>query len=289
MALPLEKRTAVVRGVRLFYRERAADGDDVGAPMLLLHGLLASAKTFRDLIAHLPDDRRIVALDLPGTVLEGGAASDLAQDFSFAGLAELVREFSKVIHLEQPVLLGHSHGGAIALTIEGQTPEFARGVILLGPAHPFLYRERKLVGFYNSAFGAFAAWALPKLPHPLQYFGFRRMLGPVGRARPVRFRAYRQAMREPLMMSKARLMLRTWNADMMSLAMALAKQPVAVPALLLWGDADLVVPLATAESLQPLLARWQMVVLPGVGHLPNDEAPEECGKLITQWMRRVGV
>ncbi len=105
-----------VRGVRLSYLERETGAPAKGAPMLLLHGLVAGGDCFRRLGDELPEDRRVVALDMPG-----GGYSDRPCDgnASFRGTAELVAEAITALKMERPVILGHSYGGAITLGTGG--------------------------------------------------------------------------------------------------------------------------------------------------------------------------
>jgi pimeloyl-ACP methyl ester carboxylesterase len=283
MLTPLIQGETVVDGVRLTYLERPASHAGSKAPMLLLHGLIASSSTFKGLIAELPQDRRIVALDLPGADLP---ARPRKSDLSLRGLARLVHDFSQALDLGQPVILGHSHGGAIALQIAASFPEDLSGLVLLCPAHPFLHRERPLIAFYNSWLGHIFARALPYVPGQLQGIGFRRVLGPAGRKVGVDFRPYRESLGQPEAVARVLRLLKSWNADMDALGSQIEEQPILAPALFLWGDADPVVPISTAPALQQHLRRWEQVALPGVGHLPNDEAPAPCGGAIQTWLGR---
>src|SRR5579875_3055062 len=100
-----------VRGVRVAYIEREAEGgqnaSSILPPVLLLHALLATAETLAELIAGLPAERRVVAIDL----LSAGPADRAKKlDVHQESLAELIREFMDHIGLAQPVLIGHSHG-----------------------------------------------------------------------------------------------------------------------------------------------------------------------------------
>jgi pimeloyl-ACP methyl ester carboxylesterase len=79
-------------------------------------------------------------------------------------------------------------------------------------------------------------------------------------------------------------LLKSWKRDMKKLAEALASHPADVPALLIWGDRDPVVPAFTAKELMRHLADSEQVTLPGVGHLPNDERPDQCAELIRTWL-----
>jgi pimeloyl-ACP methyl ester carboxylesterase len=44
-----------------------------------------------------------------------------------------------------------------------------------------------------------------------------------------------------------------------------------MPVLLIWGDSDTVVPLAQAEYLERVIPEAELVVLPGVNHIPHLE------------------
>jgi len=276
---PLLHRELVLDGIRLSYLEREATGG--AAPLLLLHGLIASAETFAALIAELPPDRRIIALDLPGTELPSHAK---ASDLTLCGLARLVLDFSKTIGLNAPIILGHSHGGAIALQIAASFPESIAGLILLCPAHPFVYRERWLIAFYNSWLGGAVARTFRWFPKPFQGVGFRRLLGPVGRKARVDFRPYRASLGNPATIGLVLRLIKTWNTDMDALGKQMETAPISVATLFVWGDCDPVVPIDTAPALQRCLTRWEQATLRGVGHLPNDEATGECGAHICTWL-----
>ena len=47
------------------------------------------------------------------------------------------------------------------------------------------------------------------------------------------------------------------------------------PALIVWGDRDRALHVATAEALNKLLPRSLVIVMPGIGHLPMIERPKQ--------------
>ena len=71
------------------------------------------------------------------------------------------------------------------------------------------------------------------------------------------------------------------------LRQALASRAIEEPTLLIWGEDDPVVPIASAMELEKHLANSEMVTLPGMGHLLVEEAPEECAGLIREWLGRL--
>jgi pimeloyl-ACP methyl ester carboxylesterase len=60
---------------------------------------------------------------------------------------------------------------------------------------------------------------------------------------------------------------------------------VKVPTLLVYGDRDVRAPLAVAEDLNAAIAGSTLVVLAGVGHACNLEAPEEFNRVVRAFLR----
>ena len=75
--------------------------------------------------------------------------------------------------------------------------------------------------------------------------------------------------------------------SMEGLREALKKAAIAIPTLLIWGEEDPVVPIASAAELVEHLAVVERVTLAGMGHLLAEEAPEECARLIAGWLVRL--
>jgi pimeloyl-ACP methyl ester carboxylesterase len=49
---------------------------------------------------------------------------------------------------------------------------------------------------------------------------------------------------------------------------------ITVPTLLLWGEQDRMIPIANAQDYLAALPDARLVALPGIGHVPMEEAPE---------------
>jgi len=283
MAMPLVQREILVDGARLEFLEREASEGAGLAPMVLLHGVAASAWTLELLIAELPLERRIIAFSLPGSELPDSAA---LSDVSLRGLARQVCDAARMLGLERPVVLGHSHGGAIALQMAASFPQEVSGLILLCPAHPFLLRERWIVAFYNSWVGHIVGHSIRFLPEWMQGVGFSRLMGPAGRKLKIDWRPYREPFQRRDNVVQLLRLLKTWSADMDALGVQIRQQKILAPTLFLWGDADSIVPIKTAPALEACVQEWELVTLPGVGHLPNEEAVAECGSAIRAWLQR---
>jgi pimeloyl-ACP methyl ester carboxylesterase len=102
-----------------------------GRPILFIHGLGGQLHHFRHpLFPEIGPGYRLIALDRPGSgysVRVAGATARLPEQ------AEVIAGFIAALGLEKPLLVGHSLGGAVALTIALNHPEAISGLVLLAP------------------------------------------------------------------------------------------------------------------------------------------------------------
>lgn len=101
-----------------------------GPPLLLIHGLFDSLKTWKRLIPNLSGQYKLYAIDLPGF-----GNSPLPKEWreSISGLVNAVLAFLDQKHLERVSLLGNSMGGGIALALSERQPERVDQIVLLNP------------------------------------------------------------------------------------------------------------------------------------------------------------
>ena len=115
-----------IDGNRIHYVE---EGE--GRPIIFVHGLGAQLHQFRHtLFGRFGSGYRLIALDRPGSgysVRASGATGRLPEQ------AEVVRRFIEKLGLERPLVVGHSLGGAIALTMAVEHPGAISGIALLSP------------------------------------------------------------------------------------------------------------------------------------------------------------
>ncbi|WP_158824217.1 alpha/beta fold hydrolase [Granulicella sp. S156] len=274
----------VVGGVRLAYIEREAVGGQHASPILLLHALLATAETLTELIAGLPPDRRIVAIDL---LSAQPTDEEKKLDVHQASLTGLIHDFMKSMGLVQPVLIGHSHGGALALRLAATAATELKGLVLLSPAHPFGGYRSRVVNFYLRQPGRMLALSIPLAPNWMILRAYNEAAGSKNRIRMRHLRPHLRVLRNRNTLRRVLEILRTWDEDMEVLREVLEKAAIAIPTLLIWGEEDPVVPIASAAELEEHLAVGERVTLAGMGHLLAEEAPEECARLIGEWLVRL--
>jgi pimeloyl-ACP methyl ester carboxylesterase len=115
--------TTTPDGVTLRYDE-AGSGDP---PIILIHGWCCDRTYWREQVPHLAKDHRVVALDLRGH----GGSEKPDQDYTIAGFVDDLEWFIRDRGLVQPVVVGHSMGGTIALNLARRHPEIARGIVMV--------------------------------------------------------------------------------------------------------------------------------------------------------------
>lgn len=251
--------------------------------LVLVHGLMGTAATFVPLLEALPADRHAVAIDLPGA---GGSERNRRLSATLSSASVCVGEIVAALNLHRPVLVGHSHGGAVGLHLAASEPGMLRSLVLLAPAHPYFGHADQIIRFYLSPLGMAFAHTIPWYPQWLQMVGLRRMAGPQSWDTPERLLPYRENLRTRGTIGHLLRLLQTWHSDMRELRQLLLA-PFRLPTLLIWGDHDRAVPLSTASALQAHLRRSELQVLPGVGHRPAEERAELCAELIEEWCERL--
>lgn len=275
----VQRRSIQAGGRRLSFLEKGRRV--AGEPSLVvIHGLMGTAATFLPLLAEMAEDRHVIALDLPGA---GGSERDPRMGASLANATESVLKALDALELERPVLVGHSHGGAVAMYLAAFHPERTSGLVLIAPAHPYFRQADQLIGFYLSPLGKVFAHTLPWYPQWVQMAGLRRMAGPQSWDEPERLVPYRENLRTRGTIPHLLKLLRTWHTDMKELR-DLLECPFRTPAMLIWGDHDRAVPVSTAENLQRRLIESELRVFEGVGHRPAEERPKLTAAAIEKWL-----
>jgi len=123
---PLPVQTVEVNGVEVAYVDSGGDGP----PLVFIHGLSSYMGFWEYQLPELARDYRVLALDLPGF----GASARPDAPCTPPWYAEVVSDWMHAVGVPEAVLVGHSMGGQIALTMALDHPERVRGLVLSAPA-----------------------------------------------------------------------------------------------------------------------------------------------------------
>ena len=152
----------VVDGLRLEYRDVPALQPD-RPPLLLLHEGLGCVAMWR----HFPEKLaaatgcRVVVWSRAGYGGSQAYAAPRTPRYMHHEAETALPALLAALHIERPVLIGHSDGGSIALIFAGAFPAVPRGVAVMAP-HEFVEAET-LAGIR----AARVAWETTDLPHKL--------------------------------------------------------------------------------------------------------------------------
>ena len=107
-------------------REYTVSQGPKGSPTLVLvHGAGGNHLHWPAELRRL-HEATVYALDLPGHGRSGGQGCDTIGDY-----AQAIVEFLDTAGIEQPIIVGHSMGGAIALTLALHFPNRVAGLVLM--------------------------------------------------------------------------------------------------------------------------------------------------------------
>ncbi len=251
-----------------------------GPPLLLLHGLVGSSRNWQQNISSLSHHATVYAVDLFNMgQSERVAGIDAGLEATADGLADLL----DALDLEVADVAGHSHGGAVAMMLAARHPNRVRKLILFAPANPFCNFGDGLIRFYQGRIGRRFAQCIPMLPRRLKATALSRMYGDPSRVVEGTLEGYIEGLHIPGTIDHILRILQSWFEDMRVLRSALfglAEKPT----LLIWGDRDRTVGLASAQYLQRILVHSRLMVMPGVGHIPFAEMPDECNRAMSEWL-----
>jgi pimeloyl-ACP methyl ester carboxylesterase len=258
-----------VGGLRVAYR-RAGQGP----PLVLLHGGLGDSREWRRQLEGLADEFTVVAWDAPGC----GGSSDPPATFRLPDYADCLAGFIQALELGRPHVGGLSWGGGLALELYRRHPQVPRSLVLAS---------------------AYAGWA-GSLPPEVVAERVERALGEaelppeqwVGRYLSGLFTDSAPA---ELVEEALAMMLEVRPAGMQPMVQGFAEADlrdvlprIQVPTLLLYGDADRrSPPEVVARDLHAKIPGSRLVVLPGVGHQSDMEAPERFNAEVRGFLRLV--
>lgn len=253
----------------------------IGTPMLLIHGLIGSSANWRNNIAALAQKAHVYAIDL----LNMGKSERVeGLDASLKATANHIVAVMDSLGLAEADIVAHSYGGAIALMAAALHPRRVRRLILFAPANPYCQSSGRIVRVYCTAFGRLVARMLPYFPAPLQRIALgQRHSGP-DRIVDSRLREMVDGLRCPGTLQHVLSILQGWFTEMSSLKAALHRV-ARIPTLLVWGDRDRTVSLASGIRLNHKLRASELIVLPG-GHSVYEQSPEESNRIVLNWLDR---
>jgi pimeloyl-ACP methyl ester carboxylesterase len=254
----LEFRCYVTTG-ELFFRKYDQGGGRNQPPLLLIHGAGGNLAHWPPQVRRLPD-ATVYAIDLPGHGQSPGTGAA-----SIEGYADAVLDFLNAEALTQVIVTGHSMGGAIAQDLARRVPGRIAGLALIATGARLPVAPALLDGLrtdYAGSVSQLAKWVYGPTVGDRQRDDFRRQL-----------------MRLP-----SDLLL----GDFMACAAFDASvdlAAMAMPALVLCGQADRMTPTPLSRQLQEALPAAELQLLDETGHMVMLERPDVTAELLRAFIQ----
>jgi pimeloyl-ACP methyl ester carboxylesterase len=262
----------VIDGVRLHYRDEGR-----GPAVVLLHANYSSLFMWEPWVAKLRDDYRVIRVDLPAHGLTGPEPNG---NYTLERIQTLFERFVDERGLGRFTVVGTSIGGTVAMRYTAAHPERIERLVLISPGS----LEARVRGRTTPA-------NVPRVADLLGYVtpkAFTRFLLTNDYGDPARLTDavtdewYDMWMREGNRLAMINLLRQYVSGGVEDKIRA-----VKVPVLLIWGEKNKRVPLALAYETQKLLENSPEVkleILPGIGHMLVQEAPQQSAQLIRRYL-----
>jgi len=254
-----------------------------GPPVLLLHGNGTSADDWAWALPRLATRFRVHAPDLQHVPPRGAPIGTPAPVFEPAFVLGLL----DALGLPAAALVGSSLGGLLALETALAAPERVPALVLadsagLGPAiHPAL--QALTTPRYGDAAIAWARTPLGSLQRAWARAGLLFALPT--RVPPAWVASQARLAQQPGFLAATLASLRQQVGLGGQRTIVLPQLPqLVMPVLVLWGEHDRVVPARQGREACAQLARGQLALLPGCGHLPHVERPAVFAETVGRFL-----
>ncbi|GGX20171.1 alpha/beta fold hydrolase [Streptomyces lomondensis] len=260
-----------MHAVRVDGIEVAYDRVGQGPPLVLAHGATTDARLFRPQLADLADEFTVVAWDEPGA----GRSSDVPPSFVLADYARCLAAVIEDVGLGPAHVLGLSWGGTVVLELYRNHPGLVRTLLLVDTFAGWK-GSLSAAEVRSRVEGAERMLAVPAEEFAPTMPGLFAAEPP---AEAVRLLSVMSAdTRAQSMRTQATIMAGTDQRDLLP--------AIEVPTLLLWGELDARSPVEpVAHRFLEAIPEATLVVLPGIGHLSNMEAPDAFNRTVREFCR----
>ena len=255
-----------------------------GPPLLLVHGITSSSRTWKSVMPRLSEKYTVIAPDLLGH----GRSAKPQGDYSLGAYASGMRDLLVSLDVPRVTVVGHSLGGGIAMQFAYQFPEMISRLVLVDSGG--IGREVNPV--LKAAALPGAEFVLPLLFTPtlhdagLRMRGFLAGLGLRGSADiegvAEGFASLTEADARRAFVHTVRSVIdptgqRVSAADRLYLT-------ADIPSLIVWGENDRIIPVEHAALAHELMPGSRLELFPGAGHFPFNDDPERFVRVLDDFV-----
>jgi non-heme chloroperoxidase len=243
-------------------------GDVTGVPVVMLHGVTDSWRSFEHVLPHLPDDIRAIAVTQRGHADAPQPESGyLVEDFA-GDVVDLLDE----LEIERAIVLGHSMGSWVTQRVAIDHPERVLGVVLAGSFTGRPGDDPEMQALADEM-GSLSE-VTDKVARDFQESTVASPL-PAGEM-------------DAFVLESMKMPASAWNqtfTGFLEIDNTDGLAQLAPPALLVWGELDAFIPRSTQDELLETLPDARLVVYEGVGHALHWERPERFAADVVAFSR----
>ena len=261
-----------VDGMRVHYRD---EGE--GPTLLMLHGILASLHTWDGWVDNLKGEYRLIRLDLPGFGLTGPANFVYNRD----NYLQFINHFLKALNIEKFTMVGNSLGGFFAWNYAIDYPQQVERLVLLDSAgyaqdvpFPMKLYTIPIAGEITTHITPRAAIAI----------NIRDVYGDSDKVTDETIDRYYELQLRPGNRKAAKQLFEYAVTQAGSDAEGIST--ISMPTLIMWGGDDDWVPTQLTEYWRRDLPDAEIIIYPGVGHVPMEEIPDKSAADLNVFMKR---
>ena len=264
-----------VDGVRLHYIERGQ-----GEPLVLIHGngTLIQDFTINSLVDRLSERFRVIVFDRPGY----GYSTRPRHLWTPRAHATLFEHALAQLGVEQAIVLGHSWGTMVAVSLALQAPDLVRSLVLLSG---YYFPTARMDVALNTPLAvpgigdAMRHTISPPLARLMLPGGIRAMFAPA----PVP-EHFDRLFPKALMVRPIQLRASAEDAALMTPSVMELEQhyrELKMPVVILTGGDDQIVDVdRQSRRLHKEIPQSEFIALPGLGHMVHHLAPDQVIKAI---------
>lgn len=264
---------------------------EAGPALVLIHGFGASSFHWRKNLAVLGQTHRVYAVDLLGFGRSAKPTPNQPLSYTFETWGQQILDFCRDIVQGPAFLVGNSIGCIVALQAAVTQPKTVQGLVLLNCSLRLLHdRKRQSLPWYRSVGTPIIQSLLGIKPIGQSFFQslakakvvdrvLRQAYGRKAEVTPELVEALVEPSRDP---GAVEVFLAFVRYSQGPLPEDLLPQ-VSCPVLVLWGAEDPWEPIDLGRALAAVPQVEHFIPLPGVGHCPQDEAPELVNPLVRDW------
>ena len=265
---------------------------DRGPAVILVHGFGASWGHWRKNMPALAKTCRVYAIDLIGFGKSAKPKPGSQIEYTFQTWAKQIGDFCQEVIGEPAFLIGNSIGCIVAMQTAVDYPDLVKGVALLNCSLRLLHdRKRSQLPWYRSKVAPLVQQLLSiKLVGNL----FFSQLAKPKVVRKILLQAYKNpiAVTDELIDMLMAPALDQGAVDVFVAFTRYSQGPLPedllpilpCPAIMLWGTEDPWEPIELGRELAKFPPVQKFIPLEGVGHCPQDEAPELVNPILEEWI-----